>query len=153
MKPTCHPERKLYARGRCNSCYRGWRLTQKTERATCHPDRAHVAKGKCRNCYKALCDKRLPKERMSQRWRKAALKHSFGITVEQFDDLLAAQGGRCAMCGSETSTGRYKTLAVDHDHATGRVRGLLCFRCNTGLGYYEKFGAVYAAYLDRTKAA
>jgi hypothetical protein len=63
--------------------------------------------------------------------RRAQLK-LYGLTLEQYDALLAAQGGVCAIC-CKPSTIR---LAVDHDHLTGRLRGLLCFRCNAGLGNF-----------------
>jgi hypothetical protein len=52
----------------------------------------------------------------------------YGITGEQYAALLSYQGGRCAIC--QRATGASKRLAVDHDHATGKVRGLLCGRCN-----------------------
>jgi hypothetical protein len=48
--------------------------------------------------------------------------------------MLAEQNGVCAICGKATE----KSLAVDHDHATGKVRALLCARCNTGLGCFEE---------------
>ena len=47
--------------------------------------------------------------------------------------MLAAQDGKCAICGT-TSTGNRKAFHVDHDHKTGKVRGLLCSNCNTGIG-------------------
>lgn len=146
-----HPWRKEYSRHRCNSCYRIWRLQHKKERASCHPDRAHVAKGKCRNCYKALCDKRLPKERLQKRWRKAMLKHQYGITQEQCLDMWEAQGRKCLICSSEISfsKGKGRSACVDHDHNTGTVRGLLCPKCNTSLGFFERFHKEAAAYLRR----
>ena len=52
--------------------------------------------------------------------------------------MLAAQGGLCAVCGDEPPPGGIKAssrLHVDHDHATGKVRALLCTRCNRGIGY------------------
>jgi hypothetical protein len=82
--------------------------------------------------------------------RKSYLKRTYGITVEQYDTLLAAQSGLCAICGS---AGRDDiSLHVDHDHATGAIRGLLCFRCNNALGDFDDDSArFYAAaeYLDR----
>ncbi len=54
-------------------------------------------------------------------------------TRAQYDAMLASQGALCAIC-RKPEFGR--RLAVDHDHATGRVRGLLCTRCNTGLGMF-----------------
>jgi hypothetical protein len=53
-----------------------------------------------------------------------------GVTDEAYEALLAAQGGGCAICGAKPKTRR---LHVDHDHKTGKVRGLLCHRCNRGL--------------------
>lgn len=67
------------------------------------------------------------KEKISQ--RRAHLKHKFGLTLEQYDELLVAQGNCCAVCGRDfASYGR--TPHVDHCHDTGRVRGLLCAGCN-----------------------
>ena len=54
------------------------------------------------------------------------VEQTYGLTAEQYEALLAHQGGACAICGGER---RYR-LNVDHDHASGRVRGLLCRRCN-----------------------
>src|SRR5688572_9957760 len=64
--------------------------------------------------------------------RKSYLKRKYGITVEQYDELLAAQGGVCAICTSPPRDDI--SLHVDHDHETGERRGLLCFRCNNALG-------------------
>lgn len=58
----------------------------------------------------------------------------YGITQPEYDAMLTAQGGRCAICHEEPNG---RQLGVDHDHATGRVRGLLCSRCNMGLGAYR----------------
>jgi hypothetical protein len=62
-------------------------------------------------------------------------KSSAGAYADMFD----AQHGECAICGRSTPGGpnRHDRLYVDHDHATGRVRGLLCMRCNVGLGYFR----------------
>lgn len=54
----------------------------------------------------------------------------YGLTPEQYDELLRRQGGRCAICRGRPKS---KRLAVDHDHKTGAVRGLLCSRCNHDL--------------------
>ena len=63
------------------------------------------------------------------------LKRKFGITLEEYRQMLKAQGGRCAICNQEPKDEpHHRALAVDHDHTTNRIRGLLCFHCNTGLG-------------------
>ena len=63
----------------------------------------------------------------------------YGITLEQYDEMLISQGGTCAICGQEektvhSKTGNPNSLNVDHDHDTGRIRGLLCSPCNRALG-------------------
>lgn len=55
----------------------------------------------------------------------------YGITGEKYDALLASQGGVCGVCGGPPGK---KMYAVDHDHKTGKVRGVLCEKCNRGLG-------------------
>lgn len=67
-------------------------------------------------------------------WRERHLRNTFGITVAEYDKMLKAQDGRCAICGRVPRTRR---LAVDHSHTTGTVLGLLCSRCNRGLGPFE----------------
>jgi hypothetical protein len=63
--------------------------------------------------------------------RNAHLKHKYGITLEQYNSLLTKQNGVCAICGNPP---REKLLDTDHDHDTGKIRGLLCWRCNGLLG-------------------
>lgn len=58
------------------------------------------------------------------------IEKTYGLTAGQYDALLASQGGRCAICRARPKS---KRLAVDHDHKTGAVRGLLCGRCNHDL--------------------
>ena len=67
--------------------------------------------------------------------RDADVRRLYGITMDQVDELLEAQGHGCAICGGANVAGR--RLAVDHDHATGVVRGLLCCGCNRGIGYFK----------------
>lgn len=70
------------------------------------------------------------------------------IDLEKFEAMLVEQDGHCAICERET-----EKLCIDHDHATGIVRGLLCVTCNTGLGKFkddpERLRAA-AVYLGRT---
>lgn len=61
------------------------------------------------------------------------LKYRYGITLEQHAAMIQAQGSKCAICASEF----VGTPHVDHCHATGKVRGMLCDRCNRGLGYFR----------------
>jgi hypothetical protein len=83
-------------------------------------------------------------------YRQAALKAKYGITLSDFNRLLKKQGGKCAVCrGVEPK----RNLAVDHDHVTGKVRGLLCTSCNTTLGKLERLDWITAAakYLAESK--
>jgi hypothetical protein len=63
--------------------------------------------------------------------RNYHLRRRYGITVDDFDAMFAEQGGLCAICREA------KAEHVDHDHANGRVRGLLCFNCNGALGQFR----------------
>lgn len=59
-----------------------------------------------------------------------------GVTAEDYQRMMADQDGRCAICGTDKPAGRGKRLHVDHCHAGGQVRGLLCVNCNNGLGNF-----------------
>lgn len=76
-------------------------------------------------------------ERYRERSRADKLNRAFGITPDEFDRLLEAQAGKCAICGTSSPGGRWSRFSVDHDHETGRVRGLLCLRCNRALGLMD----------------
>lgn len=74
--------------------------------------------------------------------RENYLKRTHGITTEQYEHMLMLQNNGCAICGKEEDTflpryNRHKMLAVDHDHKTGRIRGLLCENCNRALGLFK----------------
>src|SRR3989304_573545 len=61
----------------------------------------------------------------------------YGLSVDGYNAILKAQGGACAICKKPPKKRR---LNVDHNHKTGRIRGLLCFRCNYGLGWFQDDG-------------
>ena len=90
--------------------------------------------------------------------RKFNLATLYGITLQQYEDMLRAQGGVCAICGSAPTMAR-KTqhggrLTVDHCHDKGHVRGLLCHRCNRALGLLGDDPVILRkaiSYLLRTK--
>lgn len=86
------------------------------------------------------------KERAAQYMREYVLRTNYGLSAESFAALLDSQGGKCAICRTAKRTGRGR-LHVDHCHATGKVRGLLCVKCNMALGWYEKFKEAAAGYL------
>lgn len=75
------------------------------------------------------------------------LEKTYGVSLEVFEQMNAQQGGLCKICGGPPTENR-KNLSVDHDHLTGRVRGLLCLRCNVLLG----FAMESVDLLDKAKA-
>lgn len=78
------------------------------------------------------------KPKTQEKMREYNLKTRFNITNKDYEIILESQGGSCAICKSVNSnSSRSKKLAVDHCHKTGRVRGILCFKCNSGLGNFN----------------
>lgn len=76
----------------------------------------------------------------------------YGISVDQYDALLLAQGGCCSCCGAAGSS-EARQLSVDHDHETGAIRGIICHSCNVGIGHLgDNADGVRRAlrYLERT---
>jgi hypothetical protein len=77
---------------------------------------------------------------MDHRNQKYLLKTRLGLSLAEYAEMSAWQGHRCAICGrpqpAEPGVAD-KSLAVDHDHETGRIRGLLCMNCNVGIGSFS----------------
>ena len=93
----------------------------------------------CVTC-RAASEYKARRRRIKNRWRVK----KYGITVEQYTQMMEDQDGFCAICYAEPAT------HIDHDHETGRVRGLLCGACNRGLGQFKEDAdtvAFAAAYL------
>jgi CRISPR/Cas system-associated protein Cas10 (large subunit of type III CRISPR-Cas system) len=83
--------------------------------------------------------------------QKVALRNNYGITLEYYNELLVKQNNKCAICGNEQDG---KALNVDHDHTTGKVRGLLCSTCNFAVGLLKDDPALcdtMAAYLRKER--
>lgn len=78
------------------------------------------------------------RESIAVKKRSGRLTRLYGITPDEYLALLQSQGGKCALCYTAEAKSRGGELVVDHDHETGRVRGLLCSPCNSWLGGYEK---------------
>ncbi len=79
-----------------------------------------------------------------QSYQRSYILKQYGLTPESFDELLKAQDGKCAICRT-SDLGKRGTFYVDHDHASGQLRGLLCLGCNTGLGCFRDSGALLIA--------
>ena len=88
-------------------------------------------------------------------YRDKSLRGAFGLSLAEYEAMLAAQGHACASCGGRETTkrkGKDLWLAVDHCHTTGSIRGLLCGACNKGLGHFKddpKLLRAAADYLER----
>jgi hypothetical protein len=146
-------ERKGYSvkRGICFSCEgvyrkaynnsprgreinRAWRRTEKGRETTRRHQRIRVRKG---TEYLRQMRKHIEKE--------------YGLTVAEFQTMVEKQGGLCAICGRAPfevhQNGRVRRLSIDHSKTTGKVRGLLCGPCNTGIGLFSES----VARLDQAK--
>lgn len=142
VKSTCHPERPNCSHGLCQQCYdkarpnKEERNTQNRIRWSINKDRNHVTQKKYRMKNQEKC------RWLSKQWREAnpgyqrnfLMKKKYGIGVEEYNKLLQQQNGRCYICQDLSENGRDGFLHIDHDHSTGKIRGLLCSTCNAGLG-------------------
>lgn len=139
---------------RCRDC-RALIARERWQRIQADPERYEAERKKRHQYYRdnkqrwvELSANRQPLDPVIARERR--LRREYGITGEQYDAMHAAQGGVCAICRCpETIEGR--PLAVDHCHASGNVRSLLCSRCNTAIGLFDDDGAlmrVAAAYVE-----
>jgi hypothetical protein len=104
----------------------------------------------CRECQKTKNHQKYQDHRESH--RNTQLRCDFGITLVEYKEMLAIQGGGCAICDGQSTNGR--RLSVDHCHETGQIRGLLCDNCNFALGHLRnsiKLALAAAKYLERTE--
>jgi len=94
-------------------------------------------KSACKDCGRARARKYWEKKPLSKEaQREKNLQKSFGIGIKDYNKLLEIQNGCCAICGTDScASGR--NFAVDHNHQTGKIRGLLCKFCNTALGQFK----------------
>ena len=108
-------------------------------------------RGHCNVCKE--CDrKQKSKVYCPKKKRAVALKNRYGITVEQYDEMLAAQHHGCKICGiSPEEHGKF--LVVDHCHDTGQIRGLLCNHCNVGIGHLKEDLSIFRKAMQYLTAA
>jgi len=139
----------------CTKCGHDWPL-EAFHKDVSKPDGKH---SQCKYCHsRRNKDKRLAdpawrdhQNQQSRNYRKnnkaafkestrwATIKLKYGITKDQYMEILDKQSNQCKICGNESpGVGKFKYLHVDHSHETGDVRGLLCQSCNTALGHMKE---------------
>jgi hypothetical protein len=151
---SCHPHRPACVKKTtlCRPCYDALRFAKRPELGK----RKRARQAKYYHQYykdhrnKILHSKREKYADQDISWRRqTSLKQRYGLTLEDYDNLLQLQNGVCAICG-RPPRGKTKgrRLYVDHDQTTGRVRGLLCPSCNTTLGQFNHDPAVLLAAIN-----
>lgn len=121
----------------CNECLAAKPLAEFAPDLTGWQGRRRI----CRACYRAKQSARHAQRKSEPAYkaalvinrRRSDLSRKYGITEPEYLALLASQGNACAICCTQPNGQR---LAVDHDHTTGKVRGLLCGHCNKALGLF-----------------
>lgn len=142
--PSCHPDRPHKARGLCRPCYDGqdgpsirrarhfkaWysntpeiQSSRKKEWRGKNVERSREGNKRWRTQNP---------EKTSAMQRRSWLKSNYGLSEQEFNLRLEQQGARCCICQINTAT------CVDHNHDTGKTRGLLCSGCNSGLGFFKE---------------
>lgn len=123
---TIYPDKKSASSGKLsNDRLKKWRK-ENPEKLKEQRDRANA---KLREKYKNDPEVR-------KKFRNRQLKRTYGITLEDYNNMLTSQDGKCKICGTDQCSSG-KDFAVDHNHETGEVRSLLCKKCNMGLGHFE----------------
>lgn len=122
-------------RNECKACS----LAAKARRHRDNPEPARERARRWRNAnpskYAALRARQRANGSKARSDRKFHLKRNYGLTLEEYDEMFATQGGVCAICGRAPTAGI--SLHVDHNHKTGKHRSLTCFRCNNALGDFN----------------
>lgn len=129
--PGCDQHKPIYEFSRCGNRFQSW----------------------CRSCSHAACARRREVEKATgrsrirdqedykQRRRWAKLLKNYGFSRDDYESMMRMQNNRCKICGREETEkcrGQVLWLSVDHDHVTGKVRALLCRRCNAGLSSFRE---------------
>ena len=95
--------------------------------ATKSLDKFEKNRNKCRECRKHTPE-------YNRNWK---YKKKYGISLDEYNEILASQNNECCICGTNDPGGPGSTFTVDHNHKTEEVRGLLCSNCNRGLGFFK----------------
>lgn len=118
-----------FRQGTCSRC-RVCKVKAKNKPPTECTEPAHI------KFYKHSLEVRYRRDKLVGRTRW--LRQRYGITQHDYVQMLANQRGECAICAQTKPSGKYNVFAVDHNHETGKVRGLLCNQCNLGVENLER---------------
>lgn len=131
----------------CSGCDQWKHVNEFNKRADVIGTHQEQYRSRCKVC----CDKQAkannlknPKSMKEAQWRQKGITN---FSFEQFQELLILQQELCAICKQEERA-ENRSLAVDHNHETGQIRGLLCGSCNTKLGWVEKYFTEIHSYLE-----
>jgi hypothetical protein len=97
-------------------------------------------KTECKECArKASAEYRIQhREKYLRTQSNSQLKKVYGFSLEKYEEQLKKQEGKCAICKTDSPQhGHIKRFSVDHCHSTGKIRGLLCSKCNKGIGFFN----------------
>lgn len=135
---TFHNRDKGQHRNFCHDCEKDWirKYHKSPQGKDARKEWVENNKEKIEEYIKLYKKYPIFKENMRRYSRKNTLKQ-FGLTQEDYDKILQSQNGHCAICGNGTN-GNKKNFCVDHDHETGKVRGLLCHNCNVSVGLMKE---------------
>jgi hypothetical protein len=126
-QPRCKPcrseDQKIYYRNNIEK-FNGYKARARNETLEERQDRIQKRKLEA------------PVKREHAKW-KAHIRKTLGIEPQDYEKLFSEQNGKCAVCGTDNPGGNRKRFCVDHCHTTGKIRGLLCVSCNSGLGYFK----------------
>jgi hypothetical protein len=128
-----HADKAAWARGMCKACYDKWLKNHNPKYA--ESQKQNTERWKSQNYDRIKASARARSIKQTPEYRRARLLANYGMTIDDYNSLLARQGGGCAVCHKPPSK---RSLHVDHCHETGVVRGLLCFRCNYGMSYFSE---------------
>lgn len=118
--------------GLCRRCGNIPPIEGKTRCAACAAEDCRIG----RECNKRTDKGKNYYRKNTDRYRNWYYQRRYRISLVEYQRLLDNQGGKCAICGGIPKNGR--RLDVDHDHATGTLRGLLCASCNTAIGHLRE---------------
>ena len=137
----------------CHRCNTDKPIGDFTKDKRCNGGRQFI----CREC-KSLRSKELYQANAEKRAKhiknsiNARMKKCYGISLKEYENMFEAQGGKCALCGGVQIGNTRVRLDIDHDHDTGKVRGLLCRQCNLTVGQVEKCDLnAILGYIERYK--